>query len=72
MSQNQIRAIVKLQRRFRGFMHKSNFFKALRENQRTEHQNNFLRLRQSIVEHEESKRKTAKNVVKSLYRFIVS
>lgn len=43
-----IKAFVKLQRRFRGYLVKKSFFKAIRMNQFIEHKRNFMRLKKCI------------------------
>lgn len=72
LTPSQVEAITKLQRRFRGFLVKRSFFKALRQNIYIEHKKNFLRLKKCIEMFDRKNRSIMSYFGDSVYDFLNS
>lgn len=64
-----VEAIVKLQQRFRGYLVKKSFFKAIKMNQYIEHKRNFMRLKRCIENFDKKNKSIVSYFGDSVYDF---
>ena len=65
----QVQAIVKFQKRFKGFLVRKHFFKALSMNRYLEHKRNFIKLKKCLEEFDRKQEElaSAKNPIISFF-----